>query len=171
MGMERMNSQIISLGVARRRFKGKYSQMCAIGALFCLFGAEGIFAQKVPVRETTLANGMRLLMVDRHDEPSVAGGWVAHIGSSNERPGVTGVAHLFEHMMFKGTPTIGTKDYQKDLQIMQEQERLRDEIRREERKMRAMYRRGGNGSSRQPGNKTSGSKGPATQAKRPNRVH
>src|SRR5437899_2577350 len=99
-------------------------------------------AQKVPVVETNLANGMHLLMVERHDEPSVAGGWVAHVGSSNERPGMTGIAHLFEHMMFKGTPTIGTKDYQKDLQIMLEQERLRDEMRREERKMRAMYRRG-----------------------------
>src|SRR6476469_2655687 len=65
-------------------------------------------AQKVPVVEKTLANGMRLLMVERHDEPSVAGGWVAHVGSSNERPGITGIAHLFEHMMFKGTPTIGT---------------------------------------------------------------
>src|SRR5256714_444506 len=154
MGMERMNSQIISLGVARRRFKGKYSQMCAIGALFCLFGAEGIFAQKVPVRETTLANGMRLLMVDRHDEPSVAGGWVAHIGSSNERPGVTGVAHLFEHMMFKGTPTIGTKDYEKDLEIITAQERIRDEMRAEEKKMREEYRRGAIDDLFKPENKT-----------------
>src|SRR5512141_1109570 len=68
-------------------------------------------AQKVPVIEKQLGNGMRLLLVERHDEPTVAGGWVAHVGSSNERPGMTGIAHLFEHMMFKGTPTIGTKDY------------------------------------------------------------
>src|SRR5437867_3627274 len=91
-------------------------------------------AQKVPVVEKHLANGMRLLLVERHDEPSIAGGWVAHVGSSNERPGITGTAHLFEHMMFKGTPTIGTKDYKKDLQILAEQERLRDEMRKEERK-------------------------------------
>src|SRR5262245_32152359 len=84
-------------------------------------------AQKVPVIEKELANGMRLLMVERHDEPSVAGGWVAHVGSVNERPGITGIAHLFEHMMFKGTPTIGTKDYKRDLQIMEEQERVRDQ--------------------------------------------
>ena len=37
------------------------------------------------------------------------------VGSSNERLGMTGIAHLFEHMMFKGTPTIGTKDYKKCL--------------------------------------------------------
>ena len=70
-------------------------------------------AQKVPVVEKDLGNGMRLLLVERHDEPTVAGGWVAHVGSSNERLGITGIAHLFEHMMFKGTPTIGTKDYKR----------------------------------------------------------
>ena len=99
-------------------------------------------AQKVPVVERQLSNGMRLLLVERHDEPSVAGGWVAHVGSSNERPGITGIAHLFEHMMFKGTPTIGTRDYQKDLAILSSQERVRDAMREEERKMRASYRRG-----------------------------
>jgi len=99
-------------------------------------------AQEVPVVEKQLSNGIRLLMVVRHDEPTVAGGWVAHVGSSNEKPGMTGIAHLFEHMMFKGTPTIGTRDYKKDLEIMAEQERLRDEMRLEERKMRADYRKG-----------------------------
>ena len=68
-------------------------------------------AQKVPVTEHTLPNGMKFLFLERHDDPSVAGGWVAHVGSANERPGITGIAHLFEHMMFKGTPTIGTKNY------------------------------------------------------------
>src|SRR5436305_9239576 len=104
--------------------------------LFHCFQPFPLLAQKVPVIETNLANGFRLLMVERHDEPSVAGGWVAHVGSSNERPGITGTAHLFEHMMFKGTPTIGTKNYQQDLKIMAEQEGLRDEMRKEERKIR-----------------------------------
>src|SRR5579883_1255388 len=99
-------------------------------------------AQRVPVVEKHLSNGMRLLLVERHDEPSVAGGWVAHVGSSSEKPGMTGIAHLFEHMMFKGTETIGTKDYEKDLQILAAQEKVRDEMRAEERKMREQYRRG-----------------------------
>ena len=112
-----------------------------LSALFLAF-LSPTFAQKVPVVEKTLSNGMRLLMVERHDEPSVAGGWVAHVGSSNERPGITGIAHLFEHMMFKGTPTIGTKDYKKDLEIINAQEKIRDQMREEERKMRAEYREG-----------------------------
>ena len=111
-------------------------------------------AQKVPVVEKTLSNGMRLLLVERHDEPTIAGGWVAHVGSSNERPGITGIAHLFEHMMFKGTPTIGTSDYPKDLEILAEQEQVRDEMRQEERKMREMYRRGEIDDLLKPENKT-----------------
>ena len=111
-------------------------------------------AQKVPVVEKTLANGMRLLQVERHDEPSVAGGWVAHVGSSNERPGMTGIAHLFEHMMFKGTPTIGTKDARRDLDIIAGQERLRDQMREEEAKMRAAWRRGEIDDLQKPESKT-----------------
>ena len=78
-----------------------------LGMLLLLQGALLLLplrAQTVPVVEKHLANGLRLLLVERHDEPTVAGGWVAHVGSSNERPGITGIAHLFEHMMFKGTP-------------------------------------------------------------------
>src|SRR5579862_4102642 len=107
--------------------------------LLCALAATAR-AQKVPVVEKTLDNGMRLLMVERHDEPTIAGGWVAHVGSSNERLGMTGIAHLFEHMMFKGTTTIGTTDYKKDIDILAEQESVRDEMRAEERKMRVMLR-------------------------------
>ena len=110
--------------------------------LLTLALARPLAAQQVPVIEKTLPNGMRLLLVQRNDEPTVAGGWVAHVGSSNERPGITGIAHLFEHMMFKGTPTIGTKNYAKDLEIIGAQEKVRDEIRKEEAKMRVAYRRG-----------------------------
>ena len=109
--------------------------------LLCASAAP-LRAQQVPVVEKTLDNGMRLLMVERHDEPTIAGGWVAHVGSSNEKLGMTGIAHLFEHMMFKGTKTIGTTDYKKDIDILAQQESVRDEMRLEERKMRVMLRKG-----------------------------
>lgn len=98
--------------------------------------------QQVPVKEHTLSNGMKVLLVQRRDEPVISGGWVVKVGSANERPGITGIAHLFEHMMFKGTPTIGTKDYKKDIEIIQEQERVRELMRQEERKLRSAYLRG-----------------------------
>ncbi len=99
-------------------------------------------AQQVPVLETNLSNGMKVLLVERHDEPSVAGGWVAHVGSANERPGITGIAHLFEHMMFKGTTTIGTTDAPKDFEILTAQEKIRDAMRDEEATMRLQIRSG-----------------------------
>jgi predicted Zn-dependent peptidase len=116
--------------------------------------AHSLLAQQVPVIEKSLPNGMTLLMVERHDDPTIAGGWVAHVGSANERPGITGIAHLFEHMMFKGTPTIGTKNYKKDLEIIATQEKLRDEMRKEEAKIRAAYRRGEIDDPQKPENKT-----------------
>ena len=111
-------------------------------------------AQRVPVVEKTLGNGLRLLLVAREGEPTVAGGWVAHVGSANERPGITGISHLFEHMMFKGTPTIGTKDPRRDLALIAEQERVREEIRLEEAKMRTAWRRGEIDDLTKPENKT-----------------
>ena len=111
-------------------------------------------AQQVPVKELTLPNGMRLLLLERHDDPSVAGGWVAHVGSANERAGMTGIAHFFEHMMFKGTPTIGTTDYKRDLEIIDAQERVREQMRAEESLMRAAYRRGEITDMLKPENKT-----------------
>src|SRR5690606_31789657 len=65
-----------------------------------------------------------------------------HVGSANERPGITGIAHLFEHMMFKGTPVIGTTNYQRDLEIIEAQEKVRAEMRAEEEAMRKAWRRG-----------------------------
>jgi len=97
---------------------------------------------RIEVAELTLANGMRWLLFERHDAPTVSAGWVAHVGSVNEREGITGISHLFEHMMFKGTRTIGTRDIQADLRIIEEQEKLRERMRAEMKIMRERLRRG-----------------------------
>jgi predicted Zn-dependent peptidase len=85
---------------------------------------------------------MKLVLIPQHLSPTVSGAWVAHVGSVNERPGITGISHLFEHMMFKGTHRIGTRDYAKDVQLIEEQERIQDAIRAELGVMRAQQRRG-----------------------------
>ena len=95
-----------------------------------------------PVEEHILGNGMKVLLVPRHLSPTVSCGWVAHVGSANERPGITGIAHLFEHMMFKGTHVIGTRDYALDAQLIQQQEAVMEDMRAEISKLRAAYRRG-----------------------------
>ena len=94
------------------------------------------------VEEHVLANGMRVLLVPRRLSPTVSCGWVARVGSANERPGITGIAHLFEHMMFKGTHVIGTRDYALDARLIAEQEAVMDEMRAEISKLRDAYRRG-----------------------------
>lgn len=66
---------------------------------------------KLDVKEHVLGNGLKLLMLEKHEVPIVCLRINFRVGSVDERPGITGVSHLFEHMMFKGTKIFGTKDY------------------------------------------------------------
>ena len=86
-------------------------------------------AQQVEPEVFTLSNGMKFLLVPRHDQPNtVAAGWLAKVGSVNERPGITGISHFFEHMMFKGTDAIGTRDSARDADYRGRQKAIRDKI-------------------------------------------
>jgi predicted Zn-dependent peptidase len=123
-------------------------------ALFAVFATAPARSQELRVEEHVLSNGMKFLLVPRRDEPVVSAGWVAKVGSANERPGITGISHLFEHMMFKGTESIGSKDYARDQKLIAEQERLRGLMRDEESKMRAALRRGEIDDVTKPENKT-----------------
>jgi predicted Zn-dependent peptidase len=91
-----------------------------------------LWAQQVAVQEYVLPNGLRFLMIPKKGDPNIAAGWVARVGSVNERPGITGLSHLFEHMMFKGTHVIGTRDIKKDLALMARMDEVKAEIRKEE---------------------------------------
>jgi predicted Zn-dependent peptidase len=104
--------------------------------------AAPLAAQELNVVERTLSNGMKVLMVARHDQPTVSCGWLARVGSANERPGITGLAHLFEHMMFKGTKTIGTRDAARDLELNRMQDEVQAGIREEMSILREKQRRG-----------------------------
>ena len=97
---------------------------------------------KVPVETFELDNGMRFLVVQQKDLTTVSAGWVAHVGSANERPGITGLAHLFEHMLFKGTHTVGTTDIKRDLEVIAEQEAVQEQLRVHYRSQRTRARQG-----------------------------
>src|SRR6266571_8159489 len=72
------------------------------------------------VREYTLKNGMKLLLVERHTSPTVSA-WIRFkVGSVDERSDERGLAHLLEHMLFKGTTTLGTKDYAAEKPLLDE---------------------------------------------------
>ena len=63
------------------------------------------------VAEATLENGLRVLVLEDHRSPVVSIQVWYRVGSRNERPGATGLAHFLEHMMFKGTPTYGKGEF------------------------------------------------------------
>ncbi len=77
----------------------------------------------------TLDNGMKFLLLPRAEEPNnVAVGWVAKVGSVNERPGITGISHFFEHLMFKGTDTIGTSNPAEDAVFTDNERIIRNQM-------------------------------------------
>lgn len=85
---------------------------------------------------------MKVLLVVRKGSPNIAAGWVAKVGSVNEHSGVTGISHLFEHMMFKGTQTIGTRNIEEDLKLNVELDRVKGELRKEDEILAGKLRRG-----------------------------
>ncbi len=71
------------------------------------------------VVEHSFSNGLKLLMVERHSSPTVSA-WIRFkVGSVHERSDERGVAHMLEHMLFKGTKTLGTRDYTSEAPILE----------------------------------------------------
>src|SRR5918996_2068124 len=66
---------------------------------------------RVDFKETTLKNGLRVITVEDHSAPVVAISITYNVGSRDERKGRTGFAHLFEHMMFKGSENVGSGEH------------------------------------------------------------
>lgn len=68
------------------------------------------------VHEHTLNNGLRVRLVENHAVPTVSYYTFFRVGSRNERPGITGIAHFFEHMMFNGAKKYGPKEFDRVLE-------------------------------------------------------
>src|SRR4051794_1283572 len=66
---------------------------------------------RVNYKETKLKNGLRVITVEDHSAPVIAIDITYNVGSRDERKGRTGFAHLFEHMMFKGSENVGTGEH------------------------------------------------------------
>ncbi|MCK6494274.1 MAG: insulinase family protein [Nitrospira sp.] len=85
------------------------------------------------VIEHKLANGMTVLLVERHQAPIVSINMTFGVGGVNEQVGQTGLAHLYEHMAFKGTRSIGTTDYEQEQAVLDELARVGTELDQRER--------------------------------------
>ncbi|MBI3695707.1 MAG: insulinase family protein [Acidobacteria bacterium] len=75
------------------------------------------------VTEFTLANGLHFISVERHEAPVVSFFTYANVGSANDPKGATGLAHMFEHMAFKGTARIGSRNYADEKKSLEAVER------------------------------------------------
>lgn len=82
------------------------------------------------VIEHKFANGLTVLLVERHQAPVVSINVTFGVGGMNEHNGNTGIAHLYEHMAFKGTTTLGTKNYERERPYLEELDRLNRETER-----------------------------------------
>ena len=117
-----------------------FRKLCLAIWLFIIIPAS-LSAQNVEldVVERSLENGMKILMVERHDSPTVALYLRFRVGGVDDPQGRTGIAHLLEHMMFKGTKIYGTTDFQTEVPWMQKIDRIYLELDRERRKRGSVF--------------------------------
>jgi predicted Zn-dependent peptidase len=108
---------------------------CVCAALFlgpALLFAQTFDAIKSQVKEHTLPNGMKFLVLERPEAPVVSFHTYADVGSSNESYGITGISHLLEHLAFKGTKVVGTRDYASEQKVMDQVDRTYQQLVREQ---------------------------------------
>ena len=89
----------------------------SVGALLLTLVTASVFGQDLASFEKRtsmrkLDNGLTVIITERHDAPVFSYATHVNAGSAQEVPGITGLAHMFEHMAFKGSDRIGTKDWE-----------------------------------------------------------
>jgi predicted Zn-dependent peptidase len=99
--------------------------------------ASSAFFQQVPndpiqVLHYTLPNGLQLFLSVNPEQPRVYTEIAVRVGSKHDPPQTTGLAHYFEHMMFKGTDRMGTLDWKQEQVILDQIEQLFEEHRAEQ---------------------------------------
>ncbi len=110
-----------------------YVLLLVLSATTCL-ASDSAVDIRLDVKEFQLENGMLFLVVERPATPQVAARLAIRAGSALEETGRTGIAHLLEHMMFKGTKNFGTLDVAKDAKLQQQIEAAYQSILSEQRK-------------------------------------
>lgn len=95
------------------KFRVRIAGLCIFAQLliFLLAGLAHSISLEGRVKEYTLGNGMKVLLLERHQSPTLSLYIRFRVGAVDENVGMTGTAHLLEHMLFKGTKTLGTKNY------------------------------------------------------------
>ncbi|VAX20888.1 Protease [hydrothermal vent metagenome] len=104
-----------SSGESRRSASLRIFSILSLFILLAIFPSTGSgFELEKRVKEFTLDNGLRTLVLERRMAPIFAAHMAFKVGSVEEKDGLTGAAHMLEHMLFKGTRTIGSLDWEKE---------------------------------------------------------
>jgi zinc protease len=91
--------------------------LCLSSLIVCArTAAAPVPAPQIKFEKYTLKNGLEVILAEDHRLPLVAVDLWYHVGPANERPGRTGFAHLFEHMMFEGSQHVGSKEHDRYLE-------------------------------------------------------
>jgi len=85
-------------------------------SVFLAAAAQPAAAQGFEIKTHTLKNGMKILVQEDHSIPNVALYIFYRVGSRNERPGITGISHFFEHMMFNGAKKYGPGEFDRSME-------------------------------------------------------
>ncbi len=116
-----------------KHFKGRFAVCLIFLVLLNALGlAQDLASFESRVTEFSLDNGLKFVVLERHEAPVVTCLTMANVGSVDEARGRTGLAHLFEHMAFKGTQSIGTTDYEAEKVVLAEQDRVFEALRIEQ---------------------------------------
>ncbi len=126
------------MGNKKEQFVAKSFITLVLTASFLLI-QPALFGQNLDdfekrLTKFTLSNGMKFIVLERHEAPVISFFTYVDVGSVDEVKGITGLAHIFEHMAFKGNQFIGTKDYKAESDAMAEADSIFEEIKAEQRK-------------------------------------
>ncbi len=100
--------------------------------LFVNFGFTQSFKKiRDNIKEFTLDNGLKFILFEDHSVPVLSFITYVNVGSSDEIRGIRGVSHFLEHMAFKGTSVIGTKDIKKEKQTFNKMDKVFKQLQRE----------------------------------------
>src|SRR5580698_2395949 len=100
----------------------------AVFLLPALLAAQSLREFEKKVTEFTLGNGLHFILAERHEAPVVSFHTYVNAGSVDDPSGSTGIAHMFEHMAFKGTESIGSRNWPAEKEAIDREEEVYDRL-------------------------------------------
>lgn len=119
-----------------RRPSFRHLWVVAVLLIGCVLPACTGESFRLDVKEYSLPNGLKVLVLERHRVPIFSAYIYYRVGSVNESTGSTGISHFIEHLMFKGTRTLGTRDFAAEKEIIRRKDEVMNQLNEEMRRKR-----------------------------------